>query len=145
MIDKATEKALLRKEKKSDLIEEILEMHDMLVAKSIRIVDLITENDHLTLTYQPYFPPGQDPGHTYMDLIEENERLRWTVAGLKADKEQTHAAKFKAKAKLKDHCLTISFDPWPLMEWKRLSYSSYTPGRYAQICVGPFRVDFFQS
>lgn len=143
MIDKAGEKALLKQEKKSDLIEEILELLETLASNQKRIVELITENDRLTLKYEPYFPPEQDPGYTYMDLIEENERLRWTVAGLKADKEQTKAAKFKTKTKLKDHCLTISFDPWPLMEWKRFSYSKYNPGKYMQICVGPLRVDWF--
>lgn len=112
MIDKKTEEALLKKTKKSDLIEEILEQHDMLAAKQKRISELITENDRLTLKYEPYHPP-------------KSPRARL--------------------AKLKDHCLTISFDPWPLMEWKRLSLSRYNPGRYFQLCVGPFRLDFFQG
>lgn len=104
MIDKATEKALLQKEKKSSLIEEILQLHDDIVYLHQRNNDLMTERD-----------------------------------------QQQKAAKYKAKVKLKDHCLTISFDPWPLMEWKRLSYSSYNPGKYAQLCVGPLRVDWFAN
>lgn len=111
MIDKTTERALLKREKKSDLIEEILEQHDTIVEKQKRIAELITENDRLTLKYEPYIPPKQR----------------------------------RTKIKLKDHALSISFDPWPLMEWKRLSLSRYNPGRYFQFCVGPLRMDFFQS
>lgn len=112
MIDKVGEKALLKREKKSDLIEEILEQHDTIIQKQIRIAELIRENDRLTLKYEPYYPPKHP----------------------------------KAKlAKLRNHALTIAFDPWPLMEWKRLSYSSYNPGKYMQICVGPLRVDWFVS
>lgn len=109
MIDVKMERALLKREKKADLIEEILEMHDKLVEKQQRMIELIRENDRLTLKYEPYIPPKQ------------------------------------RRAKLKNHALSISFDPWPLMEWKRLSYSKYNPGKYMQICVGPLRLDWFQS
>lgn len=57
MIDKKTERDLLKQEKKSDLIEEILELHDTLVSNQQRIFDLISQNDRLTLKYEPYTPP----------------------------------------------------------------------------------------
>lgn len=38
---------------------------------------------------------------------------------------------------------TICFDFWPLSDWYRLSLKKWNPGCYAQLCVGPLRVDWF--
>ena len=40
------------------------------------------------------------------------------------------------------HFGSVSFDFWPLRDWLRLSLYRYRPGRYFQVCVGPFRFDW---
>lgn len=42
-------------------------------------------------------------------------------------------------------CLTVSLDLWPPRDWFRLKLVRWNPGQYAQLYVGPFRVDFFQG
>lgn len=39
----------------------------------------------------------------------------------------------------------IAFDIWPIKDWFRLSYSPWHRGKYAQVCIGPFRGEFFQT
>lgn len=86
-----------KKDEKIEYLEsEVQRLREKLYA-------VITENDRLTLTYEPYEPPKYPK------------------------------------------CGSVSFDFWPLSEWVRFSVSRWNPGRYAQIIVGPLRVDWFEG
>lgn len=89
--------------KKKELQEHIDLLADTIVRQQDRIHELITENDRLTLKYEPYVPPKHPK------------------------------------------CLSISLDLWPLGEWWRFNWKGWNPGKYAQLNIGPLRVDFFQS
>lgn len=47
--------------------------------------------------------------------------------------------------KQRKYAMTFSLDLWPLKDWFRLSVSPFQPGRYFQLCIGPFRIDFFED
>ena len=105
--------------KKSMLEETVSELEDtinslewIIQQKKNRIVELIAENDRLTLTYEPYEPPKE---------------------------------KKEKKKKLPKWGGTVSFDFWPISDWVRLSYKPYKSGKYAQICIGPLRIDWFAN
>lgn len=40
---------------------------------------------------------------------------------------------------------SVSFDFWPPREWLRLDYRPWGPGKYAQLCIGPIRIDWADS
>lgn len=57
-------------------VEAIVEKNKEIDKKHTRIVELVHENDRLTLTYEPYRPPGdENEGLGYYDLINENNTL----------------------------------------------------------------------
>jgi hypothetical protein len=43
------------------------------------------------------------------------------------------------------HAGALSFDFWPLRDWFRLSVKKWNPGKYAQVCIGPIRLDFWED
>lgn len=55
--NKETMRAILRGERKKDLVEEILELQESMDSYRKRVCNLIEENDRLTSTYEPYEPP----------------------------------------------------------------------------------------
>lgn len=42
-------------------------------------------------------------------------------------------------------CFSIALDLWPPSEWFRFKWYGWNPGRYAQLYIGPLRVDFFEG
>lgn len=40
---------------------------------------------------------------------------------------------------------SVSFDFWPPKDWLRLHYHGWQPGRYAQLLIGPIRIDWADS
>lgn len=52
----------------------------LIIKKQARIVELIHENDRLTMAYEPYRPPGdEDEGLTFYGLKDENDSLMQNV------------------------------------------------------------------
>lgn len=39
----------------------------------------------------------------------------------------------------------ISIDFWPPSDWWRLHYHGWRSGQYAQLCIGPLRIDWFNN
>lgn len=39
----------------------------------------------------------------------------------------------------------IAFDFWPLRDWFRLSFKKFRPGQYAQLVVGPVRIEWYAA
>lgn len=37
---------------------------------------------------------------------------------------------------------SVAIDFWPPTEWFRFRWSPWKPGRYAQLCIGPIRIDW---
>lgn len=123
-----------------------------------RLWSIIQENDRLTLTYEPYRPPGDEhEGVQFYDLVEENEELHAQIKSLQDRNNRltselidvrTAVAEMKqAKEKKKRYpkAGVISFDFWPPRDWFRLKYYKWNPGESAQLCIGPIRIDWFQS
>lgn len=50
-----------------------------------------------------------------------------------------------APAKKNRYFGSVAFDFWPLTDWVRFSHSSWKPGSYFQVCLGPLRVDFAED
>lgn len=79
-------------------------------------------------------------------IQEELDRLDRFVVNLhKANSElkiNLHTPPEFPKRMIKDHCLSVSFDLWPLSDWVRLGWSR-SKNNYTQLTVGPFRVDWF--
>lgn len=108
-----------------------------------KLWDIIQHNDMLTMKYCPYRPPGdEDEDIDYYDLKEENNNLRLQIAQLA---EQLYNQPKSPEKKRNPKAGCISFDFWPIQDWFRLSYYSWSPGQAAQMCIGPLRLDWFAS
>lgn len=150
------------------MTDEVEHLHEVISGKQARIAELIGLNDRLTLTYEPYRPPGDDYENVaYYDLIEENDSLTKNVVdkievirGL--DEEIVHlramVKEFQAEASQLDKILKaekrknnrkyagcLSFDFWPISDWFRLNLYRWNPGKAFQLCIGPIRLDFFEA
>lgn len=151
------------------LQHEITDLEERLTASDSRLWEIIKENDRLTLTYEPYRPPGDTyEGLEFFELVEENEALAQDL--LDKDKSinglenlantlqmknnklaselytlRREVEKLQAKTKKYPKAGSVSFDFWPWRDWFRLSYSKWNPGKYAQLCIGPLRIDWFAS
>lgn len=130
------------KESLTSTVEEmqgqIEELEDLVRSKHERIWELIQENDRLTMTYEPYRAPGDENENTgYYDLIEEVNELRNQILEYRSET-------LKPKKIRKKYAGDIAFDIWPLSDWFRWSYSSWDPGKYWQLCIGPIRFEFFE-
>lgn len=111
--------------------DEISLLQEETSAQKKRIWELIKENDRLTLAYEPYHPPGHENENvSYYELIEENKSLKAALTSTKPTKRH--------------YAGCISLDFWPIREMFRLSFSKWNPGKYAQLVVGPIRIDFFE-
>ena len=133
-----------------DLIEQIADQQR-------RIVELINENDRLTITYEPFIPEDDpDYGREFFEILEENKELNNRVTSLvyRLDNINRERNEFqlqlwdlqKAVKEMKPKhkkCGVISFDFWPLRDWFRFNYHKWNPGMAAQLCIGPFRIDWF--
>lgn len=122
----------------------------MVLDKQTRIVELISENDRLTMTYEPYRPPGdEDENISYYDLKEENQHLVTDVRLLNDRIGRLYADLTRStevtKPKKYPKAGVVSFDFWPLSDWFRLTLHRWNPGQSFQLCIGPIRVDWFTS
>lgn len=54
-----------------ELKYEAEELRDVLAQRGSRITELIEENDRLTLTYEPYYPPGRSFKEKLKDASED--------------------------------------------------------------------------
>lgn len=119
---------------------------------------IIQENDRLTMTYEPYRPPGDEhEGLDFYELIDENKDLKKEVERLvwKGREYYDEAQHYKQavtdmkmaqeKRKRYSKAGVISFDFWPPRDWFRLSYHPWKQGMAAQLCIGPIRIDWFAS
>lgn len=130
--------------------------------KQARIGELIDHNDRLTLTYEPFRPPGDDMENiSYYDLNEENDSLTQGIMDkIHVIHEQDEVIKELERTiyelqrmiqvnsvptprKKYAGCLTLDF--WPLSDWFRLKLYRWNPGKAFQLCIGPIRMEFFQS
>ncbi len=146
---------------------EIEDLEESLRDEHQKLWEVIQENDRLTLTYEPYRPPGDE--HENLDfygLLEENDSLTENVLDkievikeledqmrqLTQENRRVYAelsdlkrAMVEMKPKRYPKSGVISFDFWPPRDWFRLSYHSWKPGMAAQLCIGPIRIDWFAS
>lgn len=128
--------------------DEIEHLREIISQDHSRIVELIEENDRLTLAYEPYHPPGDENENVgYYDLIEENDRLTNKALEYKheAIQYQQMLKAERAKKARKRYAGCVSFDFWPLTDFLRLKLYRWSPGKAFQACVGPVRIDWFQS
>ena len=134
------------------LEEEIKDLKSEIVENHTKLWDIIQENDRLTMTYEPYRPPGdEDEGVNFYDLIEENKELRAEVAGLKIKLylddqlpiKPFKDEKLKKKERIKnDRWWNFSIELWPgawglnyyRYNWKK----SGSQSREGQMQIGPF-------
>jgi regulator of replication initiation timing len=127
------------------LEEEVDRLMELLQDKHEKLVNLINENDRLTMRYEPYRPEGdEDYGKDFYELIEENNRLRRDNLKLTNRLWEVEQAvkEIKPKKKYRKNGV-VSFDFWPLSEWVRFSHNKWDPGKAAQLAVGPIRFDWF--
>lgn len=129
-----------------------------------RIVELIHENDRLTLAYEPYRPPGdEDEELTFYGLKEENDSFMHNILDKIAviqeqDSEirelhnQIHYLQRtlqvntpEPKKIRKTHAGVLSFDFWPASDWFRFNLYRWNPGKAFQLTIGPVRFDWFES
>lgn len=135
------------------LEDEIEHLHEVISSKHTRVVELIGENDRLTMTYEPYRPPGdEDENISYYDLKEENEHLRSKAWEYKLEvyhyqQELAHQQEVTQAVKTprRKHAGCLTFDFWPLSDWFRLNLCRWNPGKAFQLCIGPIRLDFFEA
>lgn len=158
------------------LEDEVSYLVEQLAQEHSKLWEVIQENDRLTITYEPYRPPGDEyEGLGFYELIEENDSLtKKLLDKIKVIEEldeinrnlydkknlltsdlidlRTEVSRMKNTMKPKRQwskkypkagCVTIDF--WPPRDWFRLSYHPWKPGMAAQLCIGPIRIDFFQS
>lgn len=144
------------------LEDEIEEIRQDNIERRAKLWEVIQENDRLTLTYEPYRPPGDEhEGLEFYGLIEENEELRLELNKmaeknyqLASDLQQAQTAVTEKKAvkepkkRIKnDRWWNFSVELWPgawglnyyRFNWKNAMSRGY-PGtsREGQIQVGPF-------
>lgn len=134
-----------------------VQFHDLVDdndALTEQIAGLIRENDRLTLTYEPEDNPNH--GITFYELVADNDALTEQIAEFMTIFSKQDDRIWNLEAQLRDTKKTvkkerrkinasISFDLYPLTDWFRLSYNKWNPGRYAQLCIGPIRVDIFEG
>jgi regulator of replication initiation timing len=137
------------------LEDEVSELRELLHDKHEKLIELIGENDRLTMRYEPYRPENdEDAGRDFYELIEETKFLerenKRLVSNLIDVRTELHQLKNTPKSKKKwrkqypkNGCVTLDF--WPPRDWFRFSYHAWKPGMAAQLCIGPLRIDWFQS
>jgi len=144
------------------LNDEVEHLSEVIASKQARIVELIRENDRLTLAYEPYRPPGDEwEGVNFYDLVEENEALTQKVLDKMQIIEELDTELYQLKRSLVelkkapeipvapkrplikyDRFWNVSFELWP-GSWG-LSYYRYqherhgSQSREGSIYVGPF-------
>lgn len=58
------------------LVDEVEHWQEVAAEAKGKLWEVITENDRLTLTYEPYRPPGDEhEGLQFYDILEENDEL----------------------------------------------------------------------
>ena len=144
------------------LEDEIENLEEINRNQHEKLWEVIQENDRLTITYEPYRPPGDE--HEDLDfysLVEENDELTHKILDkIEIINEQDEELRdlrnalielrhkkdpqipFPKKVKHKKGGV-VSLDIWPPSDWFRLNYNSWDPGMAAQLCVGPVRIDWF--
>lgn len=135
------------------LTNEVEYLEEVLRDKHSRLLAFIQENDRLTLRYEPYIPGSdEDHGKDFYGLIEENEQLRESLKQLKESLTQLQRSrcceideKKPVKKSRKPKAGVVSIDFWPPSDWFRLSLDKWSPGQYAQLCIGPIRIDWFAA
>lgn len=168
-VSKKDEKILEQGYSIEALEDEVEELEEVIASKQARIVELIHENDRLTLAYEPYRPPGdenEDLG--YYDLIDENNSLAQNVLDKievinELDQEirqlQSTVRAFQSKINLLDQMLQVetnknrrrkyagclSFDFWPISDWFRFKLYRWNPAKAFQLTIGPIRLDLFEA
>lgn len=126
--------------------DEIEHMKGEVAEKHAKLWEVIQENDRLTMTYEPYRPEGdEDHGKDFYELIEENKDLHSNIKRIATDNLELRLELSRQQSKKKKYkkCGTVSLDFWPIKDWFRFSHYKWNPGMYAQLCVGPFRFDWF--
>ena len=69
------------------------------------------------------------------ELVEDNIQLR--------NKLNSSVTPSKMpKVPIKDHCLSVCLDLWPIRDWFRLGWSRHK-NNYTQFTMGPIRIDWF--
>lgn len=133
-----------------DLVEQIGD-------QSRRIYELITENDRLTITYEPFIPKDSPYyGREFFEILEENKELNDKVASLiyrldniNRERNEFQLRVWELQKEMKERPKkykkngVISLDFWPPRDWFRFNYHKWDPGKAAQICIGPLRIDWF--
>lgn len=130
------------------LEDEIDNLEEELSITKEKLWEIIQENDRLTLTYEPYSPPGhEDENIGYYDQKEEIQRLRTMIRELQTEAHQLNKRLKETPTPKKKYPKAgcVSFDFWPLSDWFRLSLNRWNPGMASQLCIGPIRVDWFAS
>jgi hypothetical protein len=132
------------------LEDEVEYLRNTISEDHIRIVDLIRENDRLTLRYEPFRPPGDEhEGFDFYELIEENEALiakAWEYKQETIQMQQILDVERAKKVKVRNkYCGIVSFDFWPLSDWARFKIYPWSPGKTFQTVIGPFRFDWFED
>ncbi len=134
------------------LEDEIEYLNETVAQKQGRIVELINENDRLTMAFDPYIPEdSEDYGLTFYGLKAENESLiekiqekMFEISNLRGQlSHYEEIDPINETKNPKNGCL--SFDFWPLSDWVRLSLYRWEPGKAFQLCIGPCRLDWFEN
>lgn len=147
------------------LLNEIEDLVALVDQKQDRIVELIRENDRLTLTFEPYIPEDdEDHGLSFYGLKEDNDVLTkkvenfkgmirkqdtriWTLeAGIRSlETKPPKVKKNRLKKLFSGYAGDIAIDWWPPSDWFRFSVSKWRPGQYFQLVIGPVRFEFFAA
>ncbi len=127
-----------------------------------RLWEVISENDRLTLTYEPFQPEGDEyEGVQYFDLIDENDSLaaklldklgviRELEARIRileqAPVQRAPKIPYKAKKVKKQprYFGSASLDYWPPSDYLRFSLKRYGNHEW-QFTFGPIRIDFSRN
>lgn len=112
------------------LTDEIDNLNDIISMKQERIAELINQNDRLTLTYEPYRPPGDEyEGVSFYELVEENDSLTKNILDkLEVIEELGHRLyAFEAEVRqLKKDLNETKSDEKPKGFWKLLPFRGST-------------------
>lgn len=86
---------------------------------------------------------------TKKELTAQLEELDDDYQSMVRDYNQARLDLFEYKkaneTKRATYASSFTFDLWPLSDWLRLSFKRFKPGRYFQLCLGPFRFDFYEG
>lgn len=140
------------------LQDEVDHWQEVAAENKAKLWDIICENDRLTLTYEPYSPPGHEDENVgyydlkeenkdlsdrinrYLDTIQKQDNLLWELRAEVALQKLTKEAKKKFAFK-NDRWWSVSFELWPgawdlnyyRYDWKRHNGTS----REGNFQIGP--------